>query len=246
MSSVADVGSAPANGTTPPSASARARRSRRPAARRSRRSRARGGRTSRAATAAAEPLEEPPGVRLDRAGRVSVDACTQTRRSRIADDDGPRRTQERDHGCVGRRAVAAIDRRPVFGRKVGRVNTSLIATGTPSRGARRPRRDGAGRARLRGQGRPPGARRERADRPVVAGDRVIGGTDDLGGAQLPRMHEVHDRRRVELCVGGGRDRHPPQVTRARAARRRFGAGRIRSVPMSRLAVIAPAARATLT
>ena len=104
--------------------------------------------TWKSATAAAEPLDEPPGVCAGLCG------WTVSRGSRLANSVVtvlPRMTpaggaDQRDAGGVGKGPVAAVDRRAVLGRHVDRVDDVLDPDRNPGQQARPP--GPVGRARL--------------------------------------------------------------------------------------------------
>ena len=96
----------------------------------------------RSATAAAEPLDEPPGVcvRVARVGGLARRETGEFGRDRLAEHDRPGGARQRDAGGVGRGTMARIDRRAVPGRHVGGVDQVLDrdrdAVQRPARGRR--------------------------------------------------------------------------------------------------------------
>ena len=102
--------------------------------------------TMPSATAAAEPLDEPPGVCAGLCGLAVLPGVKQANSvvTVLPRTIAPARPRQRDAGGVGRRAMPLIDRRAVAGRHVGGVDQVLDRDrDAVQRAARRPPRRAA-------------------------------------------------------------------------------------------------------
>ena len=146
--------------------------------------------TMPSATAAAEPLDDPPGVCAGLRGLAVLPGGEAGKfgGDRLAEDDRAGRPRQRDAGRVGGRAVALVDRRAVAGRHIDGVDQILDrdrnAVQRPA-GRRCIAVPGRGKRRLAVEMMPGADHRLARRDPLEAGDDERRGAEPAGG-DLPR------------------------------------------------------------